>query len=65
MLRSMLQQITEELQIKHEKPGNKKNEDLVQIKVIITSHDFSPDYTTTLAQITRITPSEYTLKILY
>ena len=41
----MLQRITEEFLKKHEKPGIKKNEDLVQIKVIITSHDFSPDYT--------------------
>jgi len=37
---------------KHEKPGIKKNEDLVQIKVITTSHDLvqithyiSPNYT--------------------
>jgi len=36
-----------------EKPGI-KNESLVQIKVIISSHDFGSDYT--LAQITRITP---------
>jgi len=45
MLRSMLQQITEEFYKKHEKLGIKKNEDLVQIKVLITSRDFSPDYT--------------------
>jgi len=36
-----------------EKPGI-KNESLVQIKVIISSHDYGSDYT--LAQITRITP---------
>jgi len=44
----MLQQITDEFEKfrkKHEKSGIKKNEDLVQIKVITTSHDFSPDYT--------------------
>jgi len=29
---------------KHEKPGIKNNEDLIHIKLIITSHDFSPDY---------------------
>jgi len=40
----MLQQITEELK-KTRKTCYKKNEDLVQIKVIIASHDFSPDYT--------------------
>ena len=45
MLRSMLQRITDEFQKKHEKPGIKQNEDLVQIKVIMTSHGFSPDYT--------------------
>jgi len=41
----MLQLITEEFYKKHEKPGIEKNEDLVHIKVIITSHDFSPDHT--------------------
>jgi len=41
----MLEQIREDFKKKHEKPGIKKNEDLVQIKVIITSHDFSPDCT--------------------
>jgi len=46
MLRSILQQITEEFYKKDEKPGIKKNEDLDQIKVIFTtSHHFSPDYT--------------------
>jgi len=40
----MLQQITEEFWKTHEKPGL-KSEDLVQIKVIVTSHDFSPYYT--------------------
>ena len=44
MLRSMLQQITEEFWNKHEKTVI-ENEDLVQIKVIVTSHDFSPNYT--------------------
>jgi len=30
---------------KHEKPGIKNNEGLVQIIVIVTNHDFSPDDT--------------------
>jgi len=40
----MLQQITEEFYKKARKPGI-KNESLVQIKIIITSHVFGPDYT--------------------
>jgi len=45
MLRPMLQQITEEFWKGTKNLALKKNEDLVQIRVIIASHNFSPDYT--------------------
>ena len=42
-----------------------ENEDLVQIKVIITSHNFGPDFTLHYPKLHGSPPREFTLNILY
>ena len=60
----MLQKITEGFQKKHEKPGIKKR-GLGPDQFHYNQSRLSARLHTTLVQITRITPSEYTLNTLY